>query len=214
MKKLSLLIIISLLSGFAVKAQCFKTNNIDISLGAGLGVYATTTNDTSAKKDGAAALIIPISIEYSFSKAFSAGLFFERNGFIRGTDSATTSTPKDSLNSATSLNYGIKGTYRFVCKEKNALYLFFKLGASDFKYTDIKSSNYAKSQGLYYQLGLGWKHYFGKNIGMFIDAAYAGYSYNKIYDKTGIVMRTNGNSEDFKIKLSGANLNLGLSIKF
>jgi len=126
----------------------------------------------------------------------------ERNGFAH-----------DSSNKAHSVNVGLNAQYLFVNKKKNVIYFDFLGGYSNFKYIDNGSKNWVTSNGLTIQPGIGFKHYFGKTLGFYLQSNYAFYSYKKIVADNGKILKTS-KPEDYKIKLSGLNVKIGLMFKF
>jgi len=203
MKKFLSFILLILISKFSF---CQDTK-YSIGAGVGFGLYGGKNNDKNAKKDtnaiDAACGIIQIHADYNIIKKFALGFKFERNGFL---------TSKDSSDRASSLNIGLSGKFKFVSKEKNFLYLDINPSYSYFTYNNKKDKVY--SNGFNFQLGLGWDHYFGKHIGMFISSYYTFYKYNKIINNDDYtVLKVNFPQEDYRIKFSGLNLNAGLIVR-
>lgn len=204
MKKLLLLFVIII--PILTFAQAIKKGNIEISAGTGFGIYGTSdnesNNDTAKNNNTAAAGLLNVSCKYAISEKFSLGFILERNGFAH-----------DSSNKAHSLNVGLNAQYLFVNKDKNIIYFDFVGGYSNFKYVDESSKNWVTSNGLNLQPGIGFKHYFGENLGFYLQSNYAFYSYKKLVGDNGEILKTS-KSEDYNIKLSGLNVKVGLLIKF
>jgi len=185
-----------------------------IGAGVGFGLYGGKSNDKNAQDTtaiDAACGIIQIHADYDIVKRFALGFKFERNGFL---------SAKDSSEKASSLNLGISGKFKFVSKEKNFLYLDINPSYSYFTYEkkEVNKTNKVFSDGFNFQLGLGWDHYFGKRIGMFISSYYTLYKYNKIINKDdNTILKVNYRNypqENYRIKFSGLNLNAGLIVRF
>ena len=204
MKKI-LLLFVSLMPLF-IYSQAIQKGNIEFTGGTGFGIYGASdnesNNDTVKNNNTAVAGLLDVSFKYTISNKFNLGFIIERNGFAH-----------DSSNKAHSINVGLVAQYLFVNKDKNVIYLDFVGGYSNFKYVDKGSKNWVTSNGLNIQPGIGFKHYFGKTLGFYLQSNYAFYSYNKIVDSNGNVLKTS-NSTDYLIKLSGLNIKIGLSIKF
>lgn len=187
-------------------AQAVQKGNVEFSGGTGFGIYGAsdneTNNDTAKNNNTAVAGLLDFSFKYAIFKKLNLGFIIERNGFAH-----------DSSNKAHSINVGLDVQYLFVNKDKNVIYLDFAGGYSNFKYIDKGSQNWVTSNGLNLQPGIGFKHYFGKTLGFYLQSNYAFYSYDKLVDSNGNVLKTS-NSNDYLIKLSGLNIKIGLSIKF
>lgn len=186
-------------------AQAIHKGNCEITAGTGFGIYDVSNNESndSAKNNSTGATgLLNVSFKYAISEKFSLGFILERNGFAH-----------DSLNKAHSINIGLDAQYLFVNKEKNVIYIDFLGGYSNFKFIDNKNKNWVVGNGLTIQPGIGFKHYFGKTFGFYLQSNYAFYRYKKLIDANGNILKT-GNSTDYLIRLSGLNVKIGLSFKF
>lgn len=187
-------------------AQAVKKGNIEITSGTGFGIYGASDNesdnDTSQNNSTAVAAILDVSLKYSIIDKLCLGFMLERNGFVH-----------DSSNKAHSINIGINAQYLFLNKEKNVIYFDFLGGYSNFKYIDKGSKNWITSNGLNIQPGIGFKHYFGKILGFYLQSNYSFYSYNKLTSDNGEILKTS-KSENYNIRLSGLNVKIGLTFKF
>ncbi|MBI4945055.1 MAG: outer membrane beta-barrel protein [Bacteroidetes bacterium] len=190
-------------------SQVYKKGDINAGLGIGFGVYGGKSNDNT-KKDttaiDAACGLIPVWGDISVSNEFAAGLQIERNGFIKGKDTAAVH--------ARSFNFHITAKYRFVNKEKNVLYANIISGYSYLTLSKNTSTDRGYANGYDFQIGLGWEHYFSEKIGMFISGHYALYKFYEIYNGNYDIARTNNNTEDLQLRLSGVNIRTGLLYKF
>lgn len=201
------LLILVLLFPAVLFGQIIQKNNVEIGAGIGIGIYGTSSNDSASTNSMAAAGLLQFSLHYAFNNRFSTGLFFERNGYI---------TERDSSNKGYSLNPGLDFKFRLLNSESTTIFVNLTLAYSYFKYEDIAAKNFVSSSGYTFQPGLGFSHYFSKTIGLFVQSNYATYKYNKLTDDKGNVLQTTQitNKEDFRIKISGLNLKLGLTFKF
>ena len=217
MKKLFLIAFIGFISISAFSQEKNSTSltssKFNIGLSGGIGIYGGKTNDKSATNDStavdAACAIIKLHTDYSLFNKFTIGFVFERNGFL---------TNKDSSNSASSLNIGITAKYKFINKEFNKLFIELMPAYSYFTYQNEENHQKDKveSNGFNFQVGLGWDHYFGKHLGIYLGSYYTIYKYNKIVNAdNGEPLLVNYPPEEFNIKLSGVNLlKLGLLYRF
>ncbi len=203
----SIIIYFLLAIPFYANSQAVQKNNIEIAAGVGVGIYGTSSNDSSADNSMAAAGLLHISLQYAISEKFSTGLFFERNGFI---------TERDSSNKGVSLNTGLDVQFRVLNSEKTTIFFNIAGAYSHFRYDDFSSNSWVSGNGLSIQPGIGFRHYFSKTIGMFFQSSYASYNYKKLADAKGNILQTShiADKKDLHIKISGLNLKLGLTFKF
>lgn len=197
-----LLIFIAPVTGFT---QVIKPNKVELGLGVGFGIYGASDNNPDSESNMAGAGILNFSLHYTLSDRLSLGVVADRNGFITNKDSAN--------NKGVSYNYGLDIVFRLIGKSKTIIYVNFLTGLSNFRYDDLTYESWVKGNGLTLQPGLGFKHYFSNTFGIFIHSSYAEYPYNKLINDAGEVIKT-GPPEDlknYKIKLSGLNLKVGLT---
>lgn len=209
MKKVGIFLMSTLLY-FTGTAQ-YEQGDIDFGLGGGIGVYGGSTNDvdevdTTGGPD-AAAVLFNIDVNYAVIEELSIGVDFERNSFITQDDSTDT----DSYGNSNNFKFNVQ--YRFVNSEKNCLALEGGIGMSAFKFGDNISNEYAKGSGLTYEFGLDYQHYFGENVGMFINVGYGGYQYKELRNQANEVWRTNNDTDNIEVVFSGVNIRVGLQIK-
>ena len=207
MKKITFFVIASLIT-ISVFSQ--EKNNISgNSYKCNIGYYQGTSNEENSKKDTAACAIIKLHFDYSVIKNLAIGFSFERNGFF---------TNKDSSDKASSLNLGLSFKIKFISREFNSLYLDIMPAYSYFTYQKETNNQIdkIKSNGYNFQVGLGWDHYFGDHLGMYLGTYYTLYRYSEIIDASNDeILQVNYPQEDFKVTFSGMNfLKLGLLYRF
>ena len=194
-----------------VFSQAVVKNDLEIGIGTGFGIYGTTDNnpdkDTTNENSMAAAGLINFSIHYAIVKNFSIGILAERNGYV---------TNKDSSNKGVALNIGLDCQYRLMNKEKTLIFGNIFGGYSHFRYDNLNLNEYVTGKSFCFQLGIGFKHYFSKTVGMFIQCNYALYPYKKLVDPDNNILKTGpiNDQKDYNIKISGLNLKLGLTLHF
>jgi hypothetical protein len=192
-------------------SQAVDKKDIEIGIGAGFGIYGTSDNnpdsDTTDENNMAAAGLLDISIHYAILKNFSIGILAERNGYL---------TNRDSSNRGVSLNLGLDCQYRLMNREKTLIFGEIFGGYSNFRYDNLSYHEYVTGNGFCFQLGIGFKHYFSKTVGMFIQSNYALYQYKKLVDSKNNILKTGpvNDQKDYGIKMSGLNLKLGLTFHF
>ena len=184
----------------------YEAGDIDFSLGGGIGLYSAKSNDPadSSTGIGAANNLWNLTGNYAIIPELSIGYTFERNGFLGGNDSAGNDTY------ANSNNFKLNVIFRMVNGEKNALSLQSMVGMSVLKFGDNATGDEVKSTGMTYEFGLTYQHLFGEHFGYYLNGAYASYRYSKITDQDGDVWRTNDDSQNVILTLSGGTLRLGL----
>lgn len=204
-------LIFLLLLPVLVFSQAVDKKDVEIGIGTGFGIYGTSDNnpetDTTDENNMAAAGLLNLSIHYAIVKNFSIGILAERNGYV---------TNRDSSNKGVALNLGLDCQYRLMNKEKTLIFGEIFCGYSNFRYDNLSYHEYVTGNGLCFQLGIGFKHYFSKTIGMFIQSNYAFYQYKKLVDSKNNILKTGSvnNQKDYGIKMSGLNLKLGLTFHF
>lgn len=189
----------------------YEQGDIDFSLGTGFGIYGGSTNNVDEVDTtgvDAACGLINVGVNYAIIDELSMGLSFERNSFV-GQNNDSVSTDNYGLTN----NFKFITEYRFVNSEKNALSFRAGLGLSLLDFGDHMVSTFVKGNGLNFELGLNYEHYFGEHVGLFINAAYANYNYKKLENENGVIWRTNNDTDNFNIKFSGVNTRIGLQIK-
>lgn len=189
----------------------YEPGNLELNMGGGFGLYGGSSNDddqdTTSGPDAGSSLI-ELGFSYSVQENFAVGLNIERNGFLTDNDTVTED------NYGYSYNIRLSPAYRFVNKEKTCFYVRGLVGVSFFKYGNHYDNSWVKSTGLSYGLELGWQHHFTEKVGMYINSGWAGYSYAKLTDHNGDVLRNNQNTEDLYLRLNGVNTRLGLVVRF
>lgn len=206
MKFIAIFFLIIPFIGFS---QAIQKNDFEIAGGVGLGIYGTSDNnpekDTSTESSMAAAGLINFSLHYAVINKLSIGILAERNGYV---------TNKDSSNKGVALNIGLDCQYRLINKEKTIVLANVFGGYSHFKYDN--KEEWVSSNGICFQLGIGFKHYFSKTVGMFIQSNYALYPYKKLVNSKNEILKTGpvNDQKNYSIKISGLNLKLGLTFHF
>ena len=193
-------------------SQVLQKGNVDINAGVGFGIYTITSNDYEDEKSAGVPGLLTLGVAYQLTDAWSIGLNYERNGFV---------TDPDSNNKAVLNNMGITGSYNFVNGEKNVLHAFLGIGYSSFRYDNLKDEEYVVGKGPQFQLGAGWKHYFGGKIGMYMNFSVPYYNYTKFKNGDGEelkIYRTNVlgqviENKTYTISMVGANFRIGLLLK-
>lgn len=229
MKKITLLLAGIILLVNSVKAQkAFEKGNVTIDLGVGLGIYGTklheerdvqvwtpsgvtTIRETNDTTDGAAATIFPLKFEYGITNWLGIGARFAYSKYIAGSDSTNNTKP-----TVTGLDAGLILNFHFIKTKRFDLPLSVTIGYSNFRYKANDAANsIAKDNGLNYGVALIPRIYFGDHIGIFFNLGYVGYNYPSMLFSNN--KDSNLNEEDnyeFKFKFNGANLGLGLVLKF
>jgi len=187
-------------------SQGVKQGNIGFDLGIGFGIYGANNNDVNDSVDNgvnAACSLIPFNFSYALSNNFSAGLDFERNGFLNN-DSTF----------AHSLNFGISGTYRFVNKEKCLFSFAGIVNVSSLTFGDVYSDRRINGNGFNLQIIFTYSRFYGKHFGYFINTAYTFYKYTELYDEDGNYIKVNNGSVKYELSLFGANIRTGVCFKF
>ena len=219
MKKVIFLILILLCANslsFAQKfrKQSFKKGTITVDAGVGFGVYSSATNDDNDSAHAVAPVLIPISIEYGISDKVGVGLMLERNGFLVA-----------GGGTASSVNISAKGAFYFANEEASTFYSDLVVGYSAIIGREktkliIPVKQKWSGTGITYQLSFGFKTYFSKKAGWFINFGYAGYLYSELINQSidrnpnnPQLQTTDGTANFLLINMNGVNLRTGIVIK-
>lgn len=199
------LVIAFLMLTFAVISQG-QDKKLNFYTGGAFGIYGGSTNDPNEKDStaiDAGCGIFSITGDYSFREKFYTGITFERNGFL---------TDSNSNDHAYSINLLVSGSFK-IGTEKNKFVFTVAPGFSFIKYQDGSTGNYVTGNGVVFQVGIQWDHFFTENIGMFIQPAFASYGYKELKDKNGDISKL-ANGNNLELKLYGINLKAGLALQF
>lgn len=191
----------------------YESGDIDFNLGGGISIFGVKNNDDAdtSGRGGAINNMWNLSASYAIIPELSVGYCFERNGFVSvGNDDSTSSGNNDA--SAQSNNHKFDINYRMVNSEKNALSLQAMLGLSMFEFND-NSSNTLTGTGMMYEFGLTYQHLFGEHFGYYLNGSYSSYKYGELTDQDGIVWKTDDDSKNMILSLSGGALRLGVVYK-
>lgn len=206
MKKI-LFAFVSLIIPFIAFSQAVEQGDFEFSVGTGLGIYETTDNDTSNNNSTAVAGILNLSCQFAIANRLSIGIVFDRNGYAQN---------KDSADKAHSLNALINAQLRVVNALKTIIYINLSGGYTNFKYIEGTNNLWVSGGGFILQPGIGFKHYFGKTLGIYIQSDYTTFDYKQLKDSEDNILKIGpaNNLKDFQLKLSGLNLRAGLTFKF
>lgn len=206
MKKIISIITVIIIP-FISFSQAIEQGNFEFSIGTGLGIYETSDNDTTNKNSTAVAGILNMSCQFAIANRLSIGIVFDRNGYAQ---------EKDSLNKAHSLNALINAQLRIVNALKTIIYLNLSGGYTNFKYIEGQHNLWVSGGGFILQPGIGFKHYFGKTVGFYIQSDYTTFNYKQLKDSENTILKIGpaNNLQDFQLKLSGLNIRTGLTFKF
>lgn len=185
----------------------YEPGDIDISLGTGFGLYGAKTNDDVADTSNTGSGLLNLGVNYSITQNYVIGLNIERNGFIFSNDSS------DADNYGYTINYKINLQYRFINSEKNSFSFQGGIGVSSLKFGNKKTKDFVKGNGLTYEFGILFQHYYGEHIGLFINAGYGSYTYNKLYDQDGDLWLVDINEDSRTLSLSGVNARIGIQFR-
>jgi len=230
MKKIALLFsaIVILITNLSAQDKAFQKGDFSIGLGAGFGVYQTTSTysinaidpngDTYrlgvTDQGGAAAAIFPLTLEYGLTNWFGLGARAAYSNYATNGDSTNNNIkPKVyAFDGDLTLNFHFIKTVHF------DMPLVIIAGYSAFTYkTNDALQNKAKDGGFNYGFMLNPRILFGDHIGMFFNLGYMGYNYPSMVYSNMNDSNLNDNYQDdlnFTLKGSGANIGLGLIVKF
>ena len=208
-----LLLLISMNTISTSNAQAVQKGNVEASLGLGFGFYGTGNNIDDEINSIAIPGLINVRAQYAVAKWVSAGLIYERNGFL---------TDPDSTENAKSNNFYLGFTFRLLNKETTIVTTSLDLGLeSNYSYEDEASKQEVTSKGGALQIGFGIKHFISEHIGIGYDFALASYAYDKLEDSDGNVWQYNDagfgepiNLVNVEVGFVGVNHRIGVTYKF
>jgi len=226
-----------------VSAQAFQKGTINIDLGIGFGLYGTSqtqtyelnatvggvplsqksTNDTT---DGALSTVVPISFEYGVTDKIGIGADFTYNNyFINDSD-------RVSLSSVKAFDYGLKGYYHPLNSDFYDLSVGLGFGLTSIKWTYeavaiapgiSNTPEPSKGSGFYVNLDIKNKFWFSEHIGAYLNIGYKGNFYSSINRDTSAEeadLESNpfvsnvSIKDEFTFTMHGANIGIGLAVKF
>lgn len=182
-------------------------NDFVIHASGGLGIYHLKHNDPNSQTTLTAATIIDAGASYFIAQKINVGFTFNRLKYPTNQDSAQ--------NSFSNL-VGLSVRYFTLNHKKTNIYIGSTIGTTTFKFTNLKTNTKVTSGSLFIEPIVGFTHYWGKHIGIFIQSSYYYTRYDKIVNKDNepLQVTINGKKENFWIAFSGMTLKTGLLLKF
>jgi hypothetical protein len=241
MKKI--ILTVAVLSSFITfsKAQdkAFHKGTIAVDLGIGFSIYGTKSHEEYDAKvwngtaivterikkdttDGAAATVIPLSVEYGVTDWFGVGARFAHSKYIANADS-TNNFIKPSVRG---LDADLLLNFHLVKGKHFDMPIQLVVGYSNLRYKANNPNTSASGQpdngnamlkggGLNYGIELVPRIFFGSHIGMFFNVGYMGYSYkNMIFSNNSDSNLNDTDNHKYGIKGNGFNIGIGLIGKF
>jgi hypothetical protein len=200
--------------------KAFQKGNVCVGLGIGLGIYGTQIHSEATyggvtveddTTDGAIAAIFPLTVEYGVTNWLGIGGRFAYSNYFTEKDSITGYKQKTTgMDADLMLNFHLIKSRRF------DMPIVVTVGYSNLKIQSNDPWNsMAKDDGLNFGLALNPRIYFGDHIGMFFNVGYAGFNYNSLQYSNDLDSNLNDtNNYKLQLKGNGANLGLGLIVKF
>ncbi len=182
--------------------------------------------------DGAAATIFGLNGEYGVTDWLGIGFRFGFSKYIAEEEHDTVyvglvQTVYNYQPKVRSIDFGVDVNFHLVKGKRFDMPLCLTMGYSNFKYsqnnpdTDPSSKDNSgaggKDNGLNYGIHLKPKIYFGKaqHVGILFQVGYMGYTYPSILFSNNNDSNLNDeNNWEYKLKGSGFNMGIGLSVKF
>ena len=230
MKKitLTLIAITMLINSSSAQKKAFHKGVVIVDLGIGVSAYKTDLEDAynskvwngssfntvRVKKDtsnASAAAVYPFNIEFGLKNWLGIGARVAYSKYF---------SEKDSISG---LKVGVRGidaglvlNLHLIKSNRFDLPIGLTLGYSNFQLDSKDSLNtIAKDNGLNYGFAAVPRFYFGEHIGLSLNLGYTVYSYPSILFSNKNDSNINDDTDRvFKLKASGANIGIGLLIKF
>lgn len=230
MKKIALTLAVIALFISSSKAQkkAFHKGAIVVDLGIGVSIYKTQLQDEynnqvwngssfntiRIKKDtsnSSGAAIYPLTIEYGLKNWLGVAARVAYSKYFSEKDSISgIKVGVRGIDAGLVLNLHLIKTNRF------DMPIGVTIGYSHFKLDSKDSLNsIAKDNGFNYGFAAIPRFYFGEHIGLSINLGYVAYSFPSIlFSNKNDSNINNNNDRIFKLKASGANIGVGLIVKF
>lgn len=209
--------------------KAFQKGTFLIRVGAGFAGYGTKATDvkdewvwngsaivkervTTHKNDGAASLMFPLTLEYGITNWFGAGLRGAYSKYYANADSTNNNTKP----TVSSTDLGVMMNFHFIKTVHFDMPITLLVGYSGFSYkTNDVFNSMAKDAGYNIGVGLNPRIYFGDHVGMFFDLNYTSYTYPSLLFSNSNDSNLNDNANEvYTLKGNGANVGLGLIVKF
>jgi hypothetical protein len=187
---------------FLSSAQSFERGDFIITAGVDLGIYGTegfNPKDSLKNKDNALSGIIPISFEYALTNNFGLGAQVRINNYASNKDSS----------SANNNDFNLLLNYHFLRTSFFNMNIGVKYGISVFNYKNKIDLGEFKGTGGNLQAEVGANFFPGKHFGINVHAGY-----NRLSYKNGEILDVQNNKTDYELYLTGANIGVGLMLKF
>lgn len=182
-------------------------NDFVIHASGGFGFYHLIHNDSNSETRITASRIGNIGVSYFLSNRIIVGFSFSRLTFAAN---------KDSAESARTNLTAISLKYLTLSSKKSNIYIGITGGTSTFKFKNIKTNTNVTAGSLFLEPNIGFTHYWGKHVGIFVQSSYFYTKYDKIVNKENEPLRVtvNGKQEIFWLAFSGIKIQTGLLLKF
>ncbi len=192
-----------LLTYFSFGQENFRMDGrINLHLGFGFGLNSLSNNQAGDKDAAGLTGIFRLGADYGITSVFSLGLQIFNNGFA---------TNKDSSESASIGGIGIYSNLNFYRGDKTIIFWHLGLGGSGFEYKNFRKNGKLNSSGGFAQTGVGLRHYFVENFGLFADLNVCGYNYDKFtFSDKEIYKTPSGNN--FELGITTLEFKLGLVV--
>jgi hypothetical protein len=225
-----------------IKAQAFQKGTINVDIGIGFGIYGTSQTytrqltatvdpaiglpsnfldykDTGDTTDGAASTVVPISCEYGLSDKFGIGVDIIYNSYI------INDSDRVHLESVKAYDFGPKFSYHPLNGDFYDLAIGLGVGYTTIGWnvTSTYTGESYKGSGYYINIDLKNKFWFSDHIGAYLNLGYKGNFYSKIDRDTSaeeaelesLSFVSNVTKKDeFTFSMNGANIGIGLALKF
>jgi len=217
-----------LITSSMAQKKAFHKGVLVVDLGIGVSIYKTTLQDQynnqvwngssfntiRIKKDtsnASGAAIYPLTIEYGLKNWLGVGARVAYSKYF---------SEKDSVSglkiAVTGIDAGLVLNLHFIKTNHFDMPIGVTIGYANFKLDNKDSLNsMAKDNGLNYGFEAVPRFYFGKHFGLFANLGYVAYNFPSILFSNKNDSNINDNNDRvFKIKNSGANIGVGLIVKF
>lgn len=206
--KYLLVVFAMFMNTFMQAQQVAEKGSWILGIGSEAGIYSNevTTNVFGFEEtytDTAGAFFFPLSVEYCVLNRLSVGTQLRLGKYVDDEDYEDNNTGVWNFSVA----------YHFLKKERNDLYARIAFGPANLRIENNRSDATGEWRGGHFGVGLGYRHYFGKTVGVHLYVQNGAYTLRQESLSVGNLI-IDPDLARWDMVLRGPELGFGLNVKF